>query len=108
MVDIQDGHIYAEDIQYLYSHLVSDLSVVSRSLRDILSYHYGFKPQVPYTTDSRMREMETNNPECGVIVSTMDQLGLKTFLEDDLHEAVVDLYNFTICNPTKLFAFDLL
>jgi hypothetical protein len=106
MVDIQDRDIYAEDVKHLYGHLVSDSSVVSRSLKHILFYRYGFKPQVPYTTDSRMRELETNNSECRVVVSAMDRLGLKTFLEDDLHEAVVDMYNFIICNPTRLFAFD--
>lgn len=68
---VENVDVYAEDVKNSYGCLVPASSVVSRSVREILFYRYGFKPRLPYTTDNRMKKREIVDRECRVAVSAM-------------------------------------
>ena len=96
--------IYEDDVNKIYGSHIRDTSITVRSLQEILRHRYGFMPSTPYSMDRRMKIPSTLE-RCDSRVAAMSRVGLKSHKDDELYQAVVDMYNFVMYHQLKPIAF---
>ena len=97
--------VYKADVAQLYGDLVQQMTVISQPLNDILHRRYSFCAEAPNRTDARMKHYKSVAGECKTLIGAMNWIELKEFLDNNLEQAVMDLYNFVVGNGSTPVAF---